>query len=569
MKSIINNCTIVKFTTENLKKALRNDFITLSEISNNKRHFKYLLEYLGKGDEVTSPGLNAGMMVIESKYTSRSYLEDYQEHYFVSYSRYERSCERIHFFSHEVDSEISLNKEKQRELLNLMLSNSPESTEIWDKYLGYIVKRPIPTGIIGATLLKTYPEKSDNIYQRKFTATKPYKINVFGREIILKTLIYVEQDRIVGACATSALYVAFHRLSHLFNTKRPNQKKISDAAGISFISPNRKLMNKDGLSTFQICKVIEHYGLEPEIYSLKKRKSEEIKGILYAYLKMGLPIILGFRFNEIKKVDANNLNEEDHAITITGYTEIEDSNIKFESYTKCTITSTLEKIKKKQQLPLILKSRKIIQFYAHDDQIGPFSRIIFENDKIITSWWDKEKGVESKLTGQPFVSIIPLSDRIRMPYETVRENVEIINIWLHTIIDELDYITWDIYLSRSNKEKKNILSSTEFDFELHSDSLSSNLPKYVWIADCHLPGMKLFKVVLDASDINQKFFAKRIIFYSKDFISILTNYFNDVLNQESINKSDKYILEVIETTGLEITNLFRSSLNLKELKLDH
>ena len=271
MNNITNNCYICKFNESNLKKVLKNNFITLKDIENKKRHFTYLLEYLGSGDTTSSSGLNAGMILVEKKYTSRSYLEDYRDHYFMSYSSYERDCERIHFFSHQLAHEIIDNKKEQQKLFELMLSNDKSSDEIWNGYLGHIVKRPIPNGIIGATLLKTYPNENQEYgYKRKFTVRKNYKVNLFGRERILKTLIYVEQDRIVGACATSALYVAFHRLSHLFETNRPNQKKISDAAGISYRTPNRKLKNKEGLTPFQICRVIETFDLDPEIYSLKK-----------------------------------------------------------------------------------------------------------------------------------------------------------------------------------------------------------------------------------------------------------------------------------------------------------
>lgn len=565
MNNITENCYICQFNKENLKNVLKNDFITLNEIERKKRHFIYLLEYLGSGDRISSPGLGAGMILVETKYTSRSYLEDYRDHYFMSYSSYERYCQRIHFFKHKLPQEILNNPEEQNRMFEILLYNNNVSDEIWDGYLGHIVKRPIPTGIIGATLLETYPtDEPVNGHLRKFTVRKNYKVNLFGREKILKTLIYVEQDRIVGACATSALYVAFHRLSHLFETQRPNQKKISDAAGISYVSPNRKLKNKEGLKPFQICQVIEKFGLDPDVYELNKdkRTMDETKALLYAYLKMGIPIILGFKFDVKKK---KNKKDEGHAITLTGYAEPFIENIPVESYVKKDFFTKPQKYKK--DLPLYLKSKHIEQFYAHDDQIGPFARIKLDSktNKIITSWWDSEKGIKTKLMADPIVSIIPLSNRITLPYEAARNNVEMINIWLHSILDELDNINWDIYLSRSNKEKKYIINSPDYDFKLHSNPLSEAFPKYVWVADCYCFKTKIFKIIFDASDINYKHFGWDIIYFQHWFKEVLINYF-DALEKEIPNiKENEFYMDVIETTGIETTNLFRKSLQLKPL----
>ncbi|SRX74757.1 hypothetical protein [Aequorivita antarctica] len=568
MNNLTDNCYICQFNKENLKRVLKNDFITLDDIEKKKRHFLYLLEYLGSGDKSSSPGLNAGMILVEEKYTSRSYLEDYRDHYFMSYSSYKRHCQRIHFFQHKVSANIQNNKEEQIKFFELLLSKNKDSEAIWKGYLGHIVKRPIPNGIIGATLLKTYQTKKPvNGYFRKYTVRKNYKVNLFGHEEIIKTLIYVEQDRIVGACATSALYVAFHRLSHLFETSRPNQKKISDAAGISVRTPNRKLKNKEGLTPFQICRVIETFGLDPEIYSLKKLSSEEIKAMLYAYLKMGIPVILGFQFDPEGKKKKNSKEENHHAITLTGYSETLEENTKYESYKNKSWWESATK--SKQKLPLNLKSKYIQQFYAHDDQIGPFARIRFdsEDNKLTTSWWDSEKGIKTKLLATPFVSIMPLSDRIRLPYEATRENVEIINVWLDLIIDGLDYINWDIYLSRSNKEKKYILESKDYQHNLHADALSETYPKYVWVADCYLANSKLFKIMFDASDINYKHFGWDIVYFNTDFKSLLENYFKDAMKTSNDVKNNEYLMDVIKTTGIETTNLFRKSLKFDPIEI--
>ena len=73
--------------------------------------------------------------------------------------------------------------------------------------------------------------------------------------------------------------------------------------------------------------------------------------LIYGYLKMGLPVILGV------SIDGRGR----HAITLTGY-----------SLQKTTALKQ-EVAGSKNCIPMI--GLRIDEFYAHDDQIGPFSRL--------------------------------------------------------------------------------------------------------------------------------------------------------------------------------------------------
>jgi len=296
---------------------------------------------------------------------------------------------------------------------------------------------------------------------------------------------------------------------------------------------------------------------------------------------MGLPVIVGIKFDD-KLINGYNDNEDEvkedgkkkkqrdlnHAITFTGYTDLTEDQIEYGSYLNSGVIAKIKScIGKGDKLPLQIKAHQLKRFYAHDDQIGPFARIGFNDNKMITAWWDKEKEVSDKLEALPWVSIIPISHRIRIPYEKVIKNVELVNIWLHTVVDQLDNVTWDIYLSRSNKEKKNILNSNEYDYELHNDFLSSNLPKYLWVADCCLPGSMIFKIIFDASDINDRFSAWNIIYQNIDFKEGLQEYCSQVLTRDAVEQNVTYVREIIETTGVEVSNLFLRSLNLPEFTI--
>ena len=58
--------------------------------------------------------------------------------------------------------------------------------------------------------------------------------------------------------------------------------------------------------TYEICAAIRHVELEPEVFTV--RDSLPVVSLIYAYLRMGIPVILGV---EIEGVGG-------HAITLTG-----------------------------------------------------------------------------------------------------------------------------------------------------------------------------------------------------------------------------------------------------------
>jgi len=547
---MIKNINIYKYNEENLLQVLKNDHISYKSLRENNNHYQYFKEYLGNGDQNTKPGLNAGMIITEEEYISRSYLDDYQEHYFLAYKNYDKECRRVHFFEHTIN-ENELQEEEKQDFLEKILQPDDTSIDFWNGYLGYIIVRPIPRGIVGPTLLKPY-HNEHGVTNRNYTAIKKYNINVFGKKISLDTLIYVQQDTMVGACATSAIYVALHKLADLFNTKIPNQKKISDSAGISVHAPNRRLKNKDGLRPFQMCKVIENFGLEPELQDFENQDMASVKSYIYAYLKMQLPVILG--------ISIENLGG--HAITITGYQD-NSSEVIINSYNKSCFFSG--KIKK---YPLYLKGSYIKRLYAHDDQIGPFARIGFDDKKgkLISAWWDKEKGIEHKLLADIFISIVPVSKRIRIPFESVYRHIGNINNFLHETIEDLDEVLWDIYLNTSNIEKESLIND-DFNYTLHQSFLLGSQPKYLWVADFYISGLKCFKVFYDASGIDEDFSARGIVYFDEFIRDSFKDYFELVFNQELIDKAmnDSFAQDILDRMGIKTINLFRSSLGLSDL----
>ncbi len=165
--------TLLKFNHETLATALSNK-LTPVAVTKARTPYKYFKEYFGDQDD----GLNAKTIIIENKYVSKSYLIDFSNYYSTCFKEYDRFCKRVHFFS------FKFTKKQFEEAIR----DPSKGNKIWDNYLGYIVIKPIPTLVIGATLLKTYQRTSAN--KRIFTVSKKYSIDLFGKHLTIDSLAF-------------------------------------------------------------------------------------------------------------------------------------------------------------------------------------------------------------------------------------------------------------------------------------------------------------------------------------------------------------------------------------------
>ena len=139
--------------------------------------------------------LEAKTIVIEPEYISKDYLHDYTSYYSLCYKEYPKVCSRVHFFS------LDFNKRD----FEILINNGSPSVDIRNSYLGFIVVRPIPNTVIGFTVLKPYVH-STGFNQRNFWGLKKYPVHLFGIKLEVESLAFQEQDSVVSACATAAIW---------------------------------------------------------------------------------------------------------------------------------------------------------------------------------------------------------------------------------------------------------------------------------------------------------------------------------------------------------------------------
>lgn len=475
---------------------------------NESQIFGYLTRYLKKEDN----GIGVQTIVCENDYSCLNFLEDYANYYSRTYTNYDKKCKRIHFFSTEIQdddefSEMIINK------------NAPK----WNGYSGCIVVKPIPKGIFGVTYLNTYDyylteDGRGKHKERYYKCLTNHKVNLFGNEINILTMPFKEQDGAVASCATTALWMAFHKTSELFNTNTPSLSEITILAGAG--DETGRIFPSKGLNIGQICNAIIKLGMIPELRDEFPHVSF-FKSKLHAYLKGDIPILLGMTELPGAKDSYN------HLVTMNGY------RYKTNKY---FFREGTEKSR--------LLSDTIEMFYVNDDQVGPFARTKINgkegNEIEITTSWGVKVGKSYSSTNlikvKPAFTIIPLTPSIKVSFE----DTYVYYIAIKGLIEYFELvqpndllINYDIFITRSNEYKKRLLNECNKIIDSWTGTrkeiikkditniLTSSLPKYIWVIEGRdSTGTLIFDFLYDTVETRQNGLPASINIYSEKFLDL-------------------------------------------------
>lgn len=453
---------IVPFSKSELVHALCNDEISQAEVESQER-VEYLYQYL--------LAINAKSIVVENSYIDGDYLDDVATYYVKCFRRYRRKCHRLHFFATEVTDQ---------QFLDIVTAPSnAATTHLREEYCGFVVARPLPQAVIGRTALRTYPPDGG---RRNYTVVRKYEVNLFGLDLSVRSLAFQEQDRVVAACATVSLWCCFQVTSELFGTPLPTPAKITQSA--NKIGNITRPIPSHGLNVLQICNAIREVGLEAEV--IEVTAALPLASLLYAHLRMGLPAIL---------VVAIEGYEVAHAVTIAGYSihKTRQNNTETGSQSPSTPMPGL----------------RIDEFYAHDDQIGPFSKLIVKPSTTISSrtypicftssWKDKNSG--KQLAMYPLFVVVPVYPKIRVTFIDINEWVTRLNDLIQILSPKPGTeIEWDVHLV-TNSELKRDLRSSVADTGMRREILLQHQPRFIWRATLVVDGVKALDLLADATDI--------------------------------------------------------------------
>jgi hypothetical protein len=454
---------VLPFTHAALCDAIANEYIS-TEILATADKIKYLSDYL--------LAVNAKSMIIELDYVDGDYLDDFSNYYVKCFKSYQRKCKRLHFFAIDLtaDHVSALVAEPAR---------VEDVKTLQCAYLGFVVARPLPNAVIGRTVLKTYPSDSG---RRNYPCTKPYKANLFGIELSVNSLVFQEQDNVLAACATVALWCSFHKTADIFGTAVPSPAQITSFA--NQVVNHARPIPSHGLNIQQICNAIRSVGLDAEVIVVNN--GVPVPSLAYGHLKCGLPVIL------IATVEGIGL----HAITLTGY------SINPAVVTACEVDPKSHCI--------AMTGLRINEFYGHDDQIGPFCRVIVKPSTASgsktypvvfeSSWKDQKTG--KPLTLFPEMIVVPVYHKIRVTFVDVQKWLTKLDALLSIFLKGIAALEWDVHLTTVNEYKKHLRASTT-SHASRNEILLTSLPKYMWHAVLRAGSTDLFECMVDATDMTE------------------------------------------------------------------
>ena len=473
--------------------------------------------------------LGAESVLLEHSYVDKDYLEDFSRFYVKRFGNDGHKCARLHFFASNVN---------HRHITSILEKGEGADEAIStlnDDYLGFMVIKPLPRTFIGKTCLKVMPDEQTTDKKKKRLARR-YKVDLFGIPLTVQSIAFQEQDKVVAACATTAIWMALHCLTWRESRSIPSCSEITINA-INHIPDSSNSFPSKQLSNKQILRSLDVEGLRYHAESTEAPSRADFLQSVVAHIDSSLPIILsGEVFN--RKSDA-----EEHAAGIEPREAAESAVISGES-------SVVPLLLSRGGHAICIVGYKIDAseqvLYVHDDRLGPYARaklVPLSNYKLENSvdalkqeWalglqkmsacglrWEEPHELIV-----PLFLAVPCEKKARLPFVYVHETCRLI---AQMAMDELgagdsevsdDDLKSRISLREISSIRQEILkhsaprqladdgsvsdvSDAEYE-QWQADKLALLTGGYArlqWQAKFEYLGLPLFTVLFDASEIPQ------------------------------------------------------------------
>jgi hypothetical protein len=460
-----------------------------------------------------SCGNPAQTMVFEEEYADKQYAEDYAQYFARALHGYPKLCSRVHFFRNDFS---------KFQFVSALESGGadPLLQQMQESYIGFLVIRPIPRTFI-AKLCLNFADLEDVHLIKSST-----EVSLFGLSLNVDSVPFTEQDRIVAACASAAIWSYLAATPGLGKKAAPSLSGITSAATLNSHKAIRTFPAQ-GLSADHIVSAFQRFNLEPVwLHDNINDEFEKFKESQYSYLKNNIPVLMGVKVYERTSIGGFSLKGL-HCVCVVGFRK-KAGQLYIDSKASASVVG-----------------ENLNRLYVHDDRYGPYQELDLENlvdlgngEKAIplVTRLDKSENVDQSGGKQFFVPqtcLIAVDHKIRIPYSEIRNHCLAFgafitnflayersianhltgeqNSFLRDAEKLLDPI-WDIYLTPSNALKEELLASQNvrtFNSALPKSALlSTNFPKHVW--RCRLISRDHFAIdtvmtdlLFDASDIPQ------------------------------------------------------------------
>lgn len=299
-------------------------------------------------------------------------------------------------------------------------------------------------------------------------------MNLFGLRLSVTTIAFQEQDTVVAACATSALWAAFQGTGVLFHHGIPSPVEITRAA-TAYSDEETRTFPSVGLSAAQMAQAIRSVSLEPYLVQAKDRHA--LTSAVFGYVAGHIPALLLGELWEVSGRERVGL----HAVAVLGYSLGLPASLPLPTGT-------------------LLRSSRINKIYAHDDQVGPFARMDVDGDQLRTSWGNGQFVFRNSRL------LVPLYNKVRIPFGTIQNAVLSLDVVIEMLRQHLNLfqnrLEWEINITLGNDIKKEALALPLTD-DGKMDVVLTHFPRFVWRARALDGTTPVLDLLFDATDIAQ------------------------------------------------------------------
>jgi len=477
----------------------------------------YLSNYLEKR--------HCSLILSEKQYIDKEYLADFASFHLKAFAHYKKTCSRVHFFTGVCYDEID---DFKRALLlspNFGLSHC----FFQERYLGFVVVKPLPNHFIGRTCIKPEFQEGANIFAYQ------YKSNIHGLELFIHSLPFQAQDPSIGVCASVSLWSALKGASKIFDDLVvPNIGKITDIAD-KIVPTTQRVYPSSGLRPTQMVQVIKQLDLEVEYrdwYNPIFRN--KLKEIIKGYCAIKLPAILLLNLKRYPSSSPSYI--PNHAVALSGY-KINN-----------------RPIKEYQNSQFYLKAENMDMLYIHDDNGGPFLECPLEFDEVNNVYSLKIPRynhnfpfplVDGKEIAVICGIIFPVYNKIRVDFEHVIFNMvkidQLFKIFFEQMMQKASPITWDIELLTIS-DFKQAFKDEFLDEDTKMEIICSNYPRFIWRCSCFTGDdstKKVFEILEDATGLPNATYIFKIYFFDNEILKA----FKQFINQDDLNS---YIISILK-----------------------
>lgn len=430
----------------------------------------YVVDYLKE--------LRATAVLHEHHYVDRHFIDDFATYYARSFNAPAPYCRRLHFF--DGLSEKDINDKLDQAYCSIEARKRVEA-ELAERYLGFVVWRPLDGAVLGRTVLRTYD--SDN-NRRHYEVVRDYRVNVAGIRLTVRGLAYQQQDRGAAVCASTALWSALQQVAHLDGHRTPTPSAVTRAAGSPFPASH-------GLSDSQMAVALSTLGYVADLFVPVAGRAL-FRAQVVSCLLSHLPVVL---------LLGSDRASDGHAVTVTGFSDPP-------SIVDVTVSASLP--------PLRMRSGSMDVVYVHDDNLGSHAHYeLLDQDRVRPDGSIEERLILRRgRTNRPSppwwkidelpitAALVPKPGKLRLPISSLFMSLLVLRRVFDVVLQGMP-LHFEARFDTGISYRDSLFERTLAGEQLRNFHACLSLPRHVGIISVHHDDAHILEVVLDVSEVTR------------------------------------------------------------------